>query len=77
LGYLQPLTQSEFGQYFAGYYDPTGILSVSTVGLGNGAGSFFNYSLDNVTVGAVPIPATVWVFGSGLIGLIGLVIRKT
>ena len=34
-------------------------------------------ALDNVQVGAVPIPAAVWLFGSGLIGLIGLARRKT
>jgi len=28
--------------------------------------------LDNVSVSAVPVPAAVWLFGSGLIGLIGM-----
>lgn len=28
------------------------------------------------TVSAVPIPASVWLFGSGLIGLIGIAKRK-
>ena len=31
---------------------------------------------DNVTVSQVPIPAAVWLFGSGLIGLIGIARRK-
>jgi hypothetical protein len=30
-----------------------------------------------VSVSAVPIPATFWLFGSGLVGLIGLMRRKT
>lgn len=30
----------------------------------------------NLTVGAVPIPAAVWLFGSGLLGLIGVASRK-
>ena len=28
--------------------------------------------LDNISVSAVPVPAAVWLFGSGLIGLIGV-----
>ncbi len=28
--------------------------------------------VDNVNVPAVPIPAAIWLFGSGLIGLIGI-----
>jgi hypothetical protein len=32
--------------------------------------------IDNFGVSAVPIPATVWLFGSGLIGLIGLGRKK-
>lgn len=28
--------------------------------------------LDNVSVSAVPVPAALWLFGSGLIGLIGM-----
>ena len=30
----------------------------------------------NVSVSAVPIPAAVWLFGSGLLGLVGMVRRK-
>ena len=33
-------------------------------------------SFDNIVVSAVPIPSAVWLFGSGLIGLIGLARRK-
>ena len=36
----------------------------------------FLYSIDDITVSAVPVPAAVWLFGSGLIGLIGLARRK-
>lgn len=30
----------------------------------------------NVTLGAVPVPAAVWLFGSGLLGLVGVARRK-
>jgi hypothetical protein len=32
--------------------------------------------LDNVMVNAIPIPAAAWLFGSGLLGLIGMARRK-
>ena len=32
--------------------------------------------LDNVSVNAVPIPAAFWLFGTGLIGLVGVARRK-
>ena len=31
-----------------------------------------NYSFELVTVNAVPLPAAIWLFGSGLFGLIGM-----
>ena len=34
------------------------------------------FSMDNVQVQVVPVPAAVWLFGSGLIGLIGVARRK-
>ncbi|WP_165923035.1 PEP-CTERM sorting domain-containing protein [Sulfurirhabdus autotrophica] len=41
-------------------------------------GSFINYSFNfNINgIQAVPAPASLWLFGSGLLGLIGLVRRK-
>lgn len=32
--------------------------------------------LDNVSLNAVPVPASVWLFSSGLVGLIGIARRK-
>ena len=40
----------------------------------NGAGG--EVWFDNVSVSAVPVPAAVWLFGSGLIGLAGFARRK-
>lgn len=36
-----------------------------------------NAAIDNVTVSTIPVPAAVWLFGSGLIGLIAVARRKT
>ena len=46
------------------------------------AGDFFTaipvtYEGATVTVGAVPVPAAVWLFGSGLIGLVGIARRRS
>lgn len=47
---------------------------------GAAAGCVADYFIDNVSVvadvNAVPVPAAVWLFGSGLIGLIGVARRK-
>ena len=33
-------------------------------------------SIDGIAINAVPIPAAVWLFGSGLLGLVGIARRK-
>ena len=40
--------------------------------------SNYNYAwvVQSGDVGAVPVPAAVWLFGSGLIGMIGLMRKK-
>jgi len=40
------------------------------------SGAFKYADLDNIRLDAVPIPSAVWLFGSGLIGLIGVARRK-
>jgi PKD repeat protein len=39
---------------------------------------FGNFDFDTIaiTVSAVPVPAAVWLFGSGLLGVIGIARRK-
>jgi hypothetical protein len=44
---------------------------------GFGGVGYVLYLEGNVTVGAVPVPAAVWLFGSGLLGLVGVARRKT
>ena len=36
----------------------------------------FNFDITSLTVTSVPVPAAVWLFGSGLLGLIGVARRK-
>ena len=38
--------------------------------------NFYGWAVRAGDVGAVPVPAAVWLFGSGLIGLVGLARRK-
>ena len=35
-----------------------------------------DYALDDISLSQVPLPSGVWLFGSGLIGLVGLAGRK-
>ena len=62
--------------------DVSGGLTVEFTAIcGADAGCFSNLAIDNVTVtadvSAVPVPAAVWLFGSGLLGLVGVARRKT
>ena len=36
----------------------------------------FNPTINSITVSSVPVPAAVWLFGSGLLGFIGIARRK-
>ena len=50
------------------------------IAIGGGIADYF-YGLDTlmpltITTSAVPVPAAVWLFGSGLLGLIGIARRK-
>lgn len=53
-------------------------LSISINALGDANGDPLTVTMANgsVTVTAVPVPAAVWLFGSGLLGLIGIVRRN-
>lgn len=51
--------------------DGTAITDFSAVSGSSG----FNYA--NAYVGAVPVPAAAWLFGSGLLGLVGVLRRRT
>jgi len=62
--------------YFLGISDDRGIASI-TIGT-EPLASRHSWIIDNLTVAssAVPIPPAVWLFGSGLLGLIGIARQK-
>lgn len=47
-------------------------LSFSDVCLGDNSGDSIDAALETGSVNVVPVPAAIWLFGSGLIGLAGL-----
>lgn len=56
----------------------TSLLNGSTTGFGKANLSGFAWAVQDGILGesVIPIPAAVWLFGSGLIGLVGLARRK-
>ena len=64
----------DFQTFYVGEEGWYGLTSVTFTHTGNMlAGSF---AIDNIHVSAVPVPAAVWLFGSGLIGLTAVARRK-
>ena len=65
-------------RHYLGFMSDIGISEV-VVADGSNTGAA-NWSYDNVSRSliqtAVPIPASVWLFGSGLLGLVGMARRK-
>ncbi len=57
-----------------GHYDNFTLqyLSVTTNGAGNATGAQLRLTAEHVTAAPVPVPAAVWLFGTGLIALAGL-----
>jgi len=39
--------------------------------------NFFGWAVKSGDVGTVPIPAAMWLFGSGVLALVGVARRKT
>lgn len=64
-----------------GFWGVTSDLTIRSIhfGLINGDTTIDGaFAIDNLTIGAsaIPVPAAIWLFGSGLIGLIGIARRK-
>lgn len=56
--------------------NPAGPDGVRGLGMIDGAFVGFNANFDFVAPAAVPVPAAVWLFGSGLLGLVGVARRR-
>ena len=52
------------------------LFSVGGQGAGIKGSGNFAWAVHSGNVSAMPVPAAVWLFGSGLIGLLGLARRK-
>jgi hypothetical protein len=48
----------------------------SSEGAGLKTGTIFAWAVQTGDVAAVPVPTAVWLFGSGLLGLVGVARRK-
>ncbi len=71
------------GSYWSGLQDPSNPSDVFAFNFGAGGQGTPNKGISNNVwavhdgdIGAVPIPAALWLFGSGLLGLIGFSKRK-
>jgi len=64
---------------FVGVIDTDGFLTAEIVELRGKDYQQVNLFADDFSIGvtAIPVPAAAWLFGSGLVGLIGLARRKT
>jgi len=65
---------NSYGGEFWGFISDSPFTSVKL--MGGGGTNQQNYRLDDMVYSPVPVPAAVWLFGSGLIGLIGVARRK-
>ena len=61
------IVEADIGNLAAGEYQATAYLHIDGMLIESGATSF----------SVVPVPAAVWLFGSGLLGLIGVAKRKS
>ena len=78
-GSLMPNRHFGFSNTNSTAYGESGVTSSNWVNLSVAPNSLFFslYGLSSaVVVSAVPIPAAVWLFGSGLLGLISVARRK-
>jgi hypothetical protein len=74
-GTTASINLTDSGNHFIGIVDTTGVSHASFYDVDPGT----NFGLDNVSfaTSVVPVPAAVWLFASGLAGLLGLARRKT
>ena len=75
------LNGDNIDRYWSNEIDPIYAWSFSFVSDGNQSmelqgQNYDSWAVHTGNIGAVPVPAAVWLFGSGLIGLLGLARRK-
>lgn len=82
-GLFSDVMEPEYGvlpnnTWFATSITFTATLDTHALGFGPNSVSGQNafLGIDGIGISAVPVPAAVWLFGSGLIGLIGIAKRK-
>lgn len=73
-GSLVGSISNSYGGEFFGVISDSSFTSITLKG-GSGSNQQ-NYRLDDMVYSPVPVPAAVWLFGSGLIGLVGVARRK-
>ena len=61
---------------FTGGIDPTSFLNLTSTSVEMGFASIRAGNIYHFDINPVPVPAAVWLFGSGLIGLIGVARKK-
>jgi hypothetical protein len=66
-GSLQSYANSQFSDYFAitGYIDPV-------ITIDSAYSNSYTLEVSNIPFAPVPVPGAVWLFGSGLLGFLGL-----
>jgi hypothetical protein len=57
-------------------YTATASDSIGPLGIRIGVKNSGHLDFDNVRLNTIPLPASVWLFGSGLLGLVGIARRK-
>ena len=74
-GTIASINLTDSDNHFIGIIDTNGFSSASFYDLDPNT----NFGLDNVSfaTSVVPVPAAVWLFASGLLGILGLIRRKT
>ena len=65
-----------YGNFQSDYYWLTDEFITGTPFAQFNGGSFTSFNYEVEALGAVPVPAAVWLFGSGLLGLIGVARRR-
>ena len=67
-----PSSLPVLGNWYAGTFDGNALFMQATTY----NGTLYDFTINTLSISAVPIPSAVWLFGSGLLSLIGVARRK-